>query len=408
MKQTSVFRVTAEICFYFAVLSVFTVFRTWRLPMALFTASCLLIGLAVVRCNSPALRLLLSLLPVLCFLTGPFTLLLILPLLACVYYVLVMTRGHYAMPLDEYRRSYTFMLLISLFFIAANIANSTIYRNQVISADSLVYVAVFLVLGVIAMRRMQMGAEMGMNWQIRNLLSVIGFPVLAVGISLILFLVLRFSQQALAVILTPIGKFFLWLFNLLFPEGKAPVAETVPAETIQSYTSALPMELDRIGTAADKSTVGSLASSSMLIERAAGIGAWVLLGILLLVILLLIWRRAKRNKPMEEEELLYEETEAAPVGSRRRRRNKIPLLAGNARQLRRIYKTYLEYRKTNGMRVQPSDTSADILEHDRQMGENEDAAKLRELYIAARYGNPADVTHEQVLEAQACLERIVG
>ena len=58
--------------------------------------------------------------------------------------------------------------------------------------------------------------------------------------------------------------------------------------------------------------------------------------------------------------------------------------------------------------VQPSDTSAQILEHDREMSGNEDAARLRELYIAARYGNPSSVTREQVQEAQACLERIVG
>ena len=408
MKQTSVLRVTAEICFYFAVLSVVGAFQAWRLPMALFAAACLLIGLVTVRVSNPAARLALSILPGLCFVIGPYQLLLVFPALAWVYYVMVMARGHYAMPLEEYRRSYTFMLVISLFFIAANIANSTIYRNQVISVDSLIYVAVFLVLGVLAMRRMQMGAEMGMNWQVRNLLSVIGFPLLAVGVSLILFLVLRFSQQALTAVLAPIGRFFLWLFGLIFPEGQQATQQTIQQETVQSYTNALPMELDRIGTAADKSTVGSEFSTSMLIERAAGIGAWVLLALLLIVVLILIWRRAKQNKPAEEEELVYEETEAAQAGGKRRRGNKIPILAGNARQLRRIYKTYLEYRKSEGMRVQPSNTSAEILEQERERGGSEDAERLRELYIAARYGNPSAVTREQVAEAQGCLERIVG
>ena len=45
MKQTSVFRVTAEICFLFAVLNAFSVFEPWRVPMALFTVACLLLGL---------------------------------------------------------------------------------------------------------------------------------------------------------------------------------------------------------------------------------------------------------------------------------------------------------------------------------------------------------------------------
>ena len=60
------------------------------------------------------------------------------------------------------------------------------------------------------------------------------------------------------------------------------------------------------------------------------------------------------------------------------------------------------------MSVHPSDTSAEILKRDREMSESEDAIRLRELYLAARYGNPTAVTHEQVKEAQACLERITG
>ena len=82
MKQTSVLRVTAEICFYYSVLSVIDVFQTWRIPMAVFAAACLLVGLVIVRCSSPAARILLAVLPVLCFLAGPFRLPMILPLLA--------------------------------------------------------------------------------------------------------------------------------------------------------------------------------------------------------------------------------------------------------------------------------------------------------------------------------------
>ena len=36
MRQTSVIRVTGDICFFFSVLSIFKAFQVWRLPMALF------------------------------------------------------------------------------------------------------------------------------------------------------------------------------------------------------------------------------------------------------------------------------------------------------------------------------------------------------------------------------------
>jgi hypothetical protein len=151
-------------------------------------------------------------------------------------------------------------------------------------------------------------------------------------------------------------------------------------------------------------------SNFMLIERAAAIGGWILLGLLLLLVLVLVWRYAKRNRVETEDELLYDETEAIPEENRRRGsgRRRLPLLATNARQLRRIYKTYLEYRQGKGMSVHPSDTSAEILERDREMSESDDAVHLRELYLAARYGNPSAVTRDQVQEAQACLERIMG
>ena len=71
MKQTAVFRTAGEICFYFSVLYIFDIFKTWRLPMALFTAACFALGFVIVRCRAKLLRLLLSLLPGLCFLLGP-------------------------------------------------------------------------------------------------------------------------------------------------------------------------------------------------------------------------------------------------------------------------------------------------------------------------------------------------
>ncbi len=377
--------------------------------MALFTAACLLIGLLIVRCENPAVRVCLAVLPALCFLIGPYSLLMIVPLLAWLWYFLVMVRGNYAMPLYDYRRIFTVMLVISLFFIAANIANSTLFTNQLISVDSLVYIALFLFLGVFAMRRMQMGAEMGLNWQMKNLLSVIGIPLAAVGVSLVLFLILRFSSHALAAVLVPVGRFFIWLIGRIFPTGNRPVEQM----SLQEYmtpkaASQVPTETE-VGRLNEALPVEGSSASPYLIEHAAVIGGWVLLGILLLAVFFLIWKHAGKKHSTEEEELLYEETEAAPAdGKRRRRRARVPLLAGNARQLRLIYKTYLEFRKSKGLSVHPSDTSADILERDLGMGGSDDAEKLRGLYLSARYGDPSAVTREQVREAHACLERIVG
>lgn len=409
MKLTFVFRIAAEICFYFSVLHAATLANAFTLPMALFAAACLLLGLVIVRINNPVIRGVLALLPGLCFLIAPFTWLLILPVFAWIYYVIVMVLGNYAIPLEEYRKAFIFMLSVSLFFVAANIANSTLMRNQVISAESLVYALVFLILGIFVMRRLRMGAQMDMRWQLRNVLSVVGIPLLAIGAALAVFLLLRFSTYALGAILAPIGRFFIWLFHQLFPTGNSPIDEMTLEEAMQPFSVAQPVALEESGSVSEEMRGLEISNPyELLIERAATIGGWILLGILLVIVLLLIWHHARKNEAKADEELMYEEYESAPAKGRKRRKNRLPLLAGSARQLRRIYKTYLEYRRDKGVAVYPSDTSADVLKRDLQLGESADAVRLRELYLAARYGNPSEVTRGQVQEAQACLERIVG
>ncbi len=407
MKHSAVLRLTTGICFYYSLLTVFDIFHVWRLPMALFTLLCLLLGLVIVHCKNPLLRLCLSVLPSLAFLTGPFSLPLFLPLLAGIYYCSAMGKGNYAMPLDDYRRNYTLMMVICLFFVAGNIANSTVYLNHPLSLDNLVYSFFFLILGIFSMRRMQMRAKMSPSWHLRNLLTVIGIPLLSAGAALLLFLLLRFSRQALKVILAPVGRFFIWLFSKLFPAGNSPVEEMTLEEYMQHDALPLEWELEAGFNSEVQDNIGA-DTNVLLIERAASIGGWILLGLLLLLALILVWRFARRDRSVEEEDLIYEDTDAVSVQGGRRRKKSIPLLAGNARQLRRIYKTYLEYRAGEGMNILPSETSAEILENDREMSESADALRLRELYLAARYGDPSSVTREQVQQAQTCLERIIG
>lgn len=407
MKQTSVFRVTAEICFFFSVLNIFDAFRKWWLPMAVFTAACFALGFLIVRFRSKLLRLALSLLPGLSFLLAELHPLLLFPALAWFYYILVMTQGNYALPLDEYRKSYTLMMVLCLFSVAANIANSTIYRGHLISVESLVYVFLFLFLGVVAMRRMQMGAEMSRSWKLSNALSVIGVPLAAVGVSVLLFLILRFSEPALRFVLEPIGKFLLWLYYLLFPHGAEEIF--TPESTLKPEVNALPIGPSGIG--GNHSNVfdeDSMSTSHLLIEKAAGIGAYVVLGILLLLALYLIVKHVRRNRFLDEtNQEEYEETEeTAPEERVRWKKN--GRLVGHAKQLRRIYQTYLEFINARGQHINKSDTSADILERTQKAKASPEAERLRELYIAARYGDPRAVTAEQVQEAQDCLEKIVS
>ena len=406
MKQTAVLRVTGEICLYFSILYVFEVFANWWMPMAVFVAACFVLGFLIVQCKSAPLRFLLSLLPGLSFLLCELHPLLALPALAWVYYILVMTQGHYAMPLEDYRKTFTVQMVICLFFVGANLANSAISHGHMIAPLSLIYVFLFLFLGVFAMRRMQMGAGMSRNWQLSNAATVVGFPLLAVVGAILLFLLVRFTAPGIRFLLLPIGRFIQWLFHLLFPGADAFVDEILLKETMKPHTSILIDEppLDTEGVT--KELPDFAAGSSLLIERAASIGAYVVMGLILVLVVYLVLKHVRRNQPLEAEEVYYDETEAAaPKG--KKRRSKGQTLTGNANRLRRVYQTYLEFVDGQGVTVTRSDTSQEILDRVQKQGESPEAERLRQLYIAARYGDPKAVTAEQVREAQECLEAIL-
>ncbi len=411
MKKTAVLRVCSDICAFFAILQLFPVLRNARLPLALFAAACFVLGFVIVRVRSKALRLLLSLLPGLCLLLAGLHPMMLLPGLVWLYYILVMTAGNYAMPLDEYRRHFLIVAVVGLFFLVGNIANSTIYRGQAVFTESLVYMGLCLFLGVLAMREMQMGASMDLSWRLSNLLTALGVPLAAVSVSLGVFLLLRFCIPGVRYLFEPLGRLLLWLFHRFFRDG-SPMEEMSLSEYLK-VTFVNPFE-EEAGVGNPSSHIGGDAEpfshNPFPIGRAAMIGAYVVLAVLFLLAVWLIVSYARRNRALDEsEELVYEETmdDGSPA-PRRRKRKGAEAMRGHARQIRRMYLLYLEYIRGRGLTLGKGDTSQDILTRSKEIEERPEAERLRQIYIAARYGDPSAVGREQVEEARRCLDAILG
>lgn len=404
MRQNFVLRVTGELCVYFSLLFIIRFFDHWRLPMTAFVLSCFALGFLIVLCRSAVLRFLLSLLPGLCFLLCEPSLMAALPALAWLYYVLVMTRGIFETPLDDYRREYRILLLVCLYILGANLVNGGVFKGQMISTLSMIYVLPFLFLGVVAMRRMQMDAGMNTRWHLLNAAAVTGLPLLTVALSFLLFWLLNGLVPAVRVLLWPLRQFIIWLFCLLFP-GKLRV-EQVDENGTQPSPTAPPME----GSAeTGESIIGAAeqeTGNSQLIEQVMTVIAYVVIGLLLLLAIYLVVRYVQTIRRREDGEEIYYDEADAEGGGRRKRRSKKRKVGGNAQQLRLIYQTYLEFVSSHGVTVTRSDTSQEILELDQKRGESPEAERLRQLYIAARYGDPDAVTEEQVSEAEKCLETI--
>ena len=125
--------------------------------------------------------------------------------------------------------------------------------------------------------------------------------------------------------------------------------------------------------------------------------------VLILIAIKLI--RNKQNK-QEKPRLAREHIERKSFEGLLRRRSGEAALPANVRQVRKVYRSYLDHVRSLRLRISPSDTSKDVLDGSSAYLDVPENGTLRELYIAARYGNPKSVTSEQVGEAKRCLSVI--
>lgn len=86
-------------------------------------------------------------------------------------------------------------------------------------------------------------------------------------------------------------------------------------------------------------------------------------------------------------------------------REKPPERRSNRSKLRKIYRDFLKVEKRKGHKLQPYHTSQNILENLRPDGNAGAAAKLRGLYLFARYDLKNPVTSRQIQEAKDALKQ---
>lgn len=406
MKRAAAYRFTADLCFYFSILSIFPALRAWTLPMALFTAAFFIVTLIAVHVPWAALRLLLALLPGLCFIGAEIRFLLVFPALGWLYMIIILTSGRFNIWLDEYRRNYRIMLIICLCSLAANAAHSAIYRGDIISYPSLIYAFCFLCLGVIALRAMQMNANMSVRWRLANAAAVVGAPVLAIGGSFLVFMLLRYTVPGVNYVLKPVGRFVDWALLSLFPKTEAaPEATPIPMpSTPPSVGLQIP---GHEGRAVLEDNIEPNWVNTQLVDRAAQIGGYVVLALLLLLAIFLVVRHARRNSSKKlQEDYLYEETEDEIRPEKKKRGGNRRIIPTPADQIRGIYRKYMELMKENGVSIQKDSTSEEILDEAEEINLSPAARRLRQLYLKARYAEGSSITREDVQEASRCLKEI--
>ena len=361
-------------------------------------------SLAAVYCPWAPLRFVLALLPGLAFLRSPVGFPLIFSVLAWLYLILVLTAGRFSVWLHSYRRNYRAMLLLYLFSAVSSVILNSVTPGMLLLMPGMLYAAAFLYLGVFAMRRLQMNAEMGLRWDLANGAVVIGAPLLAAGCSLLLWQLLRLLEPVTVSLLPPLRRALAQLVNFFFPIDPA-----VPTPTERPRPTLSPAEAE---DAAPEWTAPPQVGPDWeldpeLLEKLRRLGLFVLLAVLAIAVLVLILVRVHRVRAKTEAGSLFEETEEGVRVKGQRRKAESRSGPAKARQIRALYRRYMLLMRKRGVPIRKVSTSREILDGAEQISLSPAARRLRELYLKARYGDGEAVTLGDVQEAALCLRQIL-
>jgi hypothetical protein len=421
-RQYAPLRVCADICFYFFAVSLFSFSVTysspngedvqglvtnliapWSRQLFVLVAACLAVGFAAVRVKSLPLRLLLSLLPGLSFLMSPFQPILLIHAAAWVYFVIFMTVGSFEAHLDEYRRRAGVMLFVTLMLtlclIIFHFGTDDWYNRRLFGGE--ICGALFFVFCVLSLRGMRTELGAPKTMRLLDAAYVVALPTLLVSA----FFLLRTLVPAVTFLFRQLTRFLLWLRRLLFPQEAAeyiPPPDSDDVNTLMNENK--PPMLTGGGEAVDPDVFNGKNLRLQLSDETAFWLMIVFLAAALIFIAIMLLRR--RRKGAGEPRPVYESIEKTPLEGLLRRSLRESVLNGSVRQIRRIYRAYLSHIRALSVKISPSDTSEDVLALSSEYLDLPENAALRELYIAARYGDPKAVGPEQVGRAKRCLAAI--
>ena len=186
---------------------------------------------------------------------------------------------------------------------------------------------------------------------------------------------------------------FLSVFQRLF---------TVVAELIQT-AKRLRLE-DSANSDVDPITVMPMEQMQQLLpeapQEAAPFPWW--LAVLVLILLTGILILFSRVLGSQKTRRIHSETVGRLPAKEKERH---PSRRSNRSKLRKVYRDFLKTEKRRGHKLQPWHTSQDILDELQPSGDQEAAARLRNIYLSARYDPSSNVTAQQIQEAKDALRQ---
>lgn len=264
--------------------------------------------------------------------------------------------------------------------------------------EPLCYGLLWILSGVLLCRMLRMGPETGRRpWSAARVAVTLGVSGAAVACAVGFERLLQARASSLSAL---IGRFFAVLIGLpgqLFSRFVEWVLSLVDRGFLE-YAFAKDEEIRQMTATAPLPTEEAAQQAA---RTEPGFPWWLAVLVLsgMAVILICMLRQLRSGAPATGTVEITEKLEA-PARKRTERRR------SNRSQVRKYYRNFLKAEKRKGLRLQPHQTSADILMAASPETDREAAERLRQVYLAARYDRTREVTKQQVEAAKEAWKQI--
>lgn len=269
---------------------------------------------------------------------------------------------------------------------------------------AILFSALYLLLGILILRRKRMGEGVSRAGELVNLGEVTGVALGGTLASTAAYLVFAALGPLLGLLLLPFDGLFRFLiggidrlYRLLTNAGENETETAAEMLTGEAGETLLPAAETAAAPAERDYAWANAAGKAML---------FVFLLALLVFVLFVVYKLIKNvRRPFAENVPSFEKAEEFESGeSGRRKRKKKTAAPTNNQRVREIYRKYLACVGRKGVPIVRHTTSKDVMEASAPMTAPGEAGRLREIYIRARYNDELQVDREEVREAEEILK----
>ena len=404
MKAPSSLRVICIMCFIFAILCTMPLFYRVGGFFAAITAICTIVCLLTAKIKNWPIRLLLDLIPL--------ALLVVIKLLGVpdislplfivsaatlIFFAVFMAVGRFETEYWKFRRTFIILTGISVFvsiiyfFIYLAVEEGT--RAIMNLPGVMGFTLALAFMGMFVLTEMRSGTP-DAKWRAKNAGRILGiFSVVAAALVFI-FLILSF------------------IFSFITPT-LGPHAQRLKTERIRFHETRIgyaPQAIPGGKQVADDETVTEDQPLKDLDKKIDDSFHWEYIAIGVLIVgaaAYCIRRYLKKKKEQAENPVEQKSPEEIEQ-------------LDNIMKIRSLYRQYISFLRRNGVQIGKGSTSEDILGFSKEKASDaedepnpeelekgtEAEEKFRDIYIRARYGSPASITADDVLDATTLLAEI--